>query len=105
MFSTFDLCLLLYVIRLDGWLKHCNLSLSLFVRLKFEPLGLGQIALRSEGHAYAWAVAASDVSVSPRSLIAERLCDMLRKDKLLASLPTKAFSNLVIITRHVQRTV
>jgi len=28
MFSTFDLCLLLYVIRLAGWLKHCNLSLS-----------------------------------------------------------------------------
>ena len=31
MFSTFDLCLLLYVIRLAGWLKHCNLSLSLLV--------------------------------------------------------------------------
>ncbi len=29
MFSTFDLCLLLYVIRLAGWLKHCDLSLSL----------------------------------------------------------------------------
>ncbi len=28
MFSTFDLCLLLYVIRLAGWLKHCSLSLS-----------------------------------------------------------------------------
>ncbi len=27
MFSTVDLCLLLYVIRLAGWLKHCNLSL------------------------------------------------------------------------------
>ncbi len=26
MFSTFDLRLLLYVIRLAGWLKHCNLS-------------------------------------------------------------------------------
>ncbi len=25
MFSTFDLCLLLYVIRHAGWLKHCNL--------------------------------------------------------------------------------
>ena len=24
--STFDLCLLLYVIRLAGWLKHCYLS-------------------------------------------------------------------------------
>ncbi len=33
MFSTFDLCLLLYVIRLAGWLKHCNLSLSLVLRL------------------------------------------------------------------------
>jgi len=66
---------------------------------------LGQIALRSEGHAYAWTLAASDFLVPPRSLIAERLCDMLRKDKLLASLPTKAFSNLVIFTRHVQRTV
>ncbi len=30
MFSTFDLRLLLYVIRLAGWLKHCNLSLSLY---------------------------------------------------------------------------
>ena len=29
MFSTFDLCLLLYVIRLAGCLKHCNLALSL----------------------------------------------------------------------------
>ncbi len=29
MFSTFDLCLLLYVIRLAGWLKHCSVSLSL----------------------------------------------------------------------------
>ncbi len=29
MFSTFDICLLLYVSRLAGWLKHCNLSLSL----------------------------------------------------------------------------
>ena len=27
MLSTFDHCLLLYVIRLAGWLKHCNLSL------------------------------------------------------------------------------
>ncbi len=32
MFSTFDLRLLLYVIRLAGWLKHCNLSLSLCAR-------------------------------------------------------------------------
>ena len=29
MSSRFDICLLLYVIRLAGWLKHCNLSLSL----------------------------------------------------------------------------
>ena len=28
MSSRFDICLLLYVIRLAGWLKHCNLSLS-----------------------------------------------------------------------------
>ena len=28
MSSRFDVCLLLYVIRLAGWLKHCNLSLS-----------------------------------------------------------------------------
>ena len=27
MSSRFDVCLLLYVIRLAGWLKHCNLSL------------------------------------------------------------------------------
>jgi len=33
MFSTFDLRLLLYVIRLAGWLKHCNLSLSLSLSL------------------------------------------------------------------------
>jgi hypothetical protein len=29
MSSKFDLCLLLCVIRLAGWLKHCSLSLSL----------------------------------------------------------------------------
>ncbi len=34
MSSKFDLCLLLYVIRLAGWLKHCNLSLSLRQRLQ-----------------------------------------------------------------------
>ena len=28
MSSRFDVCLLLYVNRLAGWLKHCNLSLS-----------------------------------------------------------------------------
>ena len=32
MSSRFDICLLLYVIRLAGWLKHCNLSLSLPVK-------------------------------------------------------------------------
>ena len=26
MFSTFDLCLLLHVIRLAGWLKRCKLA-------------------------------------------------------------------------------
>jgi len=36
MFSTFDLCLLLYVIRLAGWLKHCNLSLSLACIKRFS---------------------------------------------------------------------
>ena len=35
MFSTFDLCLLLYVIRLAGWLKHCNLSLYLSLLGRF----------------------------------------------------------------------
>jgi len=39
MFSTFDLRLLLYVIRLAGWLKHCNLSLSLYP-LSFEGLSV-----------------------------------------------------------------
>ena len=41
MFSTFDLCLLLYVIRLAGWLKHCNLSLSLSpnARADRDPVG------------------------------------------------------------------
>ena len=29
----FDLCLLLYVIRLVGWLKNCDLSFSLQARL------------------------------------------------------------------------
>ena len=38
MFSTFDLCLLLYVIRLAGWLKHCNLSLSLVVCIRWSTL-------------------------------------------------------------------
>ena len=33
MSSRFDVCLLLYVIRLAGWLKHCNLSLSLSLSL------------------------------------------------------------------------
>jgi len=33
MFSTFDLRLLLYVIRLAGWLKQCHLSLSLSLSL------------------------------------------------------------------------
>ncbi len=36
MFSTFDLRLLLYVIRLAGWLKHCNLSLSTSDTLKLR---------------------------------------------------------------------
>ena len=37
MSSTFDLCLqriLLHVIRLAGWLKHCNISLSLSLLLQ-----------------------------------------------------------------------
>ncbi len=33
MSSKFDLCLLPYVIRLVGWLKHCDLSLSHTKRL------------------------------------------------------------------------
>ncbi len=37
MFSTFDLCLLLYVIRLAGWLKHCNFSLSHAVVVYADP--------------------------------------------------------------------
>ncbi len=41
MFSTFDLRLLLYVIRLAGWLKHCNLSLSLSrIPASFETYAL-----------------------------------------------------------------
>ncbi len=31
MFSTFDLYLLLYVIRLAGWLKHCKIFLLLLI--------------------------------------------------------------------------
>ncbi len=45
MFSTFDLRLLLYVIRLAGWLKHCNLSLSLSV---VRPLCKAKEAERHE---------------------------------------------------------
>jgi len=61
MFSTFDLRLLLYVIRLAGWLKHCNLSLS---------LSLSQcIANLSEQHAgvagrWSWGSHVSSVTVS-----------------------------------------
>jgi len=40
MFSTFDLRLLLYVIRLAGWLKHCNLSLSLSVTISSPTTGI-----------------------------------------------------------------
>ena len=32
MSSRFDLCLLLYVIRLVGWLKHCGISFSFTFR-------------------------------------------------------------------------
>ena len=42
MSSTFDFCLLLYMIRLAGWLKHCYLSLSLSAAL---PLLLLLLAL------------------------------------------------------------
>ncbi len=38
MFSTFDLRLLLYVIRLAGWLKHCNLSLSLLEKANKQQM-------------------------------------------------------------------
>ena len=44
MFSTFDLCLLLYVIRLAGRLKHCNLSLSL--SLSGEAVDESSLAMR-----------------------------------------------------------
>ncbi len=52
MFSTFDLCLLLYVIRLAGWLKHCNLSLSLSLGGNEHVLGRfagGQHVARANG--------------------------------------------------------
>ncbi len=41
MSSKFELCLLLYVIRLAGWLKHCNLSVSQQLQL--------EIVIRLEG--------------------------------------------------------
>ena len=47
MFSTFDLCLLLYVIRLAGWLKRCNLSLSLSLSLEAPQ---GGMQWRQSGH-------------------------------------------------------
>jgi len=56
MFSTFDLCLLLYVIRLAGWLKHCNLSLSLEVCRQLSLLKSADRCLSvsvSQGHALA----------------------------------------------------
>ncbi len=40
MFFTFDLCLLLYVIRLAGWLKDFNLSLSLAAGKAHAKFGL-----------------------------------------------------------------
>jgi len=44
MSSTFDLSLLLYVIRLAGWLKHCNLSLCTgHSRWFCANPGLGQV--------------------------------------------------------------
>ena len=46
MFFTFDLCLLLYVIRLAGWLKHCNLSLS----LSLSTLQLTLLSHRTQRH-------------------------------------------------------
>ncbi len=49
MFSTFDLCLLLYVIRLAGWLKHCNLSLSLSVMFSAFDLCLLLYVIRLAG--------------------------------------------------------
>ena len=42
----FDLRLLLYVIRLAGWLKHCNLSLSL--PGTFNPLYSSHLLTRNE---------------------------------------------------------
>jgi len=47
MFSTFDLCLLLYVIRLAGWLKHCNLSLSLYVCVRLHAYEYPQSIARA----------------------------------------------------------
>ncbi len=51
MFSTFDLRLLLYVIRLAGWLKHCNLSLSLAPALFLHALRLQHASILLREHA------------------------------------------------------
>ena len=40
MSSTFDLCLLLYVISLAGWLKRCNVSLSHTLSLRYTSFFL-----------------------------------------------------------------
>ncbi len=63
MSSRFDLCLLLYVIRLAGWLKHCNLSLSLMnddvvqgvvhSAVPYNSAGIGWSAACDPLHAYA----------------------------------------------------
>ncbi len=46
MFSTFDLRLLLYVIRLAGWLKHCNLSLwQQILRYHHRTIALDNVRL------------------------------------------------------------
>jgi len=50
MFSTFDLRLLLYVIRLAGWLKHCNLSLSLSGMGQYTEQGKQREWTDAEGH-------------------------------------------------------
>ena len=42
MSSRFDICLLLYVMRLAGWLKHCNLCISLIRKRYLVNRNTGQ---------------------------------------------------------------
>ena len=51
MSSRFDICLLLYVIKLTGWLKHNNLSLCLSLSLSLFSLVSVHVVIVRRSHA------------------------------------------------------